>query len=162
MKTKFTIKAFLLVILTFVFLYLIIIIVPTFYTSEYYADKLFPKIFIPTLMISTFIMLLFGELRTKFVTVELTKNDIKVKRFFGIKTDSYNFSELEGWKYSHLTSKAGTYEYLYLYKNGKKIIKISEFYHKNYFKIKNQIQADLKYLGYEKFSLLDELKEIFK
>lgn len=162
MKSKFTIKAFLPLILSFAFLYLIIITVPGFYTSEYYADKLFPKIFIPTLMIFTFIMLVFGELRTKFITIELQKNEIRVKRFFGIINEVYNLSELEGWKYSHLTSKGGTYEYLYIYKNGKKIIKISEFYHKNYFKIKNQIQADLKYIGYENFSLLDELKEIFK
>ncbi|HUH26156.1 MAG TPA: hypothetical protein VLY87_05980 [Flavobacterium sp.] len=93
--------------------------------------------------------------------VEIRKNEILVKRFFGFKTESFKISEIKGWKYSHLTSRGGTYEYLYLIKDGKKIIKISEFYHKNYSKLKNEILTKTKYLGYENFSLLDELKEIF-
>ena len=44
----------------------------------------------------------------------------------------------------------------------KKIIKISEFYHKNYLQLKNKIQENFKSLGYEHFSLLDEFKEIFR
>lgn len=80
----------------------------------------------------------------------------------GLKTETYKFSEIEGWKYSHLTSRGGTYEYLYLYQDNKKIIKISEFYHKNYLQLKNKVQENFKSLGYEQFSLLDEFKEIFR
>jgi hypothetical protein len=101
-------------------------------------------------------------LRTKFIIIEIEKNEIKIKRFLGLKTETYRFSEIKGWKNSHLTSNGGTYEYLYLYKNNKKIIKISEFYHKNYLQLKNKIQLDFESLGYEQFSFLDEFKEIFK
>lgn len=162
MKTKFTIKAYLPLPLSIAFLYLIIIILPTFFISSEYEDKLFIKIFLPSIFIFSFVMLFFGEVRTKCIIVELYKNEIIVKKFFGLTSDTYKVSEIEGWKYSHLTSKSGTYEYLYLYKGDKKIIKISQFYHSNYFKIKNQIQADFKYLGYEKLSYYDEFKEIFK
>lgn len=161
MKSKFTIKSYLVLILILASLYLLFIIVPAFFGNPFYEDKLFPKIFVLGLIIFTVSYLVFGELRTKYINVELNKNEIIVKRFFGLKAERYRVSEIEGWKYSLLPSRGGTYEYLYLYKNNKKQIKISEFYHKNYKQLKSEIQAQYKSLGYEKFSYLDELKEIF-
>lgn len=161
MKSKFTFKSYILPILICGFAFLIPKIVPTFFNNPYYEDKLFPKIFVPAITIFTFIYLLAGELRTKMIKLEIDKNDIIIRRFFGLKTETYKFSEIEGWKYSHLTSSGGTYEYIYLYQNDKKIIKISEFYHKNYFQLKNEIEAKFNYIGYEKFSFIDELKEAF-
>lgn len=161
MKSKFTFKSYLILVLLCAFSFLIYVIIPNFFNDPYYDDKLFPKIFIPGLIIISFLYLLFGELRTKMIKVEIDKNEIIIKRFFGLKTESYKNQEIDGWKYSHLSSRGGTYEYLYLYKNEKKIIKISEYYHKNYFQIKNKIEAKFKDLGYERFSFIDELKEIF-
>ncbi|MDR3023586.1 hypothetical protein [Chryseobacterium sp.] len=161
MKTKFTFKAFLPPLLLIPFLYLIISVIPGIFITKNYNTPLFPRIFIPSILIFTF-FILFGELRTKCINVAINKNEIVVKRFFGILTKTYKTSEIEGWKYSHLTGKGGTYEYLYLYTAGKKVVKISQFYHKNYFNIKNYIQGNFKYLGYEKLSYIDEFKEIFK
>ena len=161
MKSKFTIKSFLVLILSIACLFLIFKVIPTFFNNPYYEDKLFPKIFVPGLICFTFFFLVFGELRTKFIKVELNKDKIKVQRFLGLKNENYTLLEIEGWKYSLLSSQGGTYEYLYLYKNNKKIIKISEFYHSNYKQLKQEIQDQYKYLGFEKFSFIDELKEIF-
>lgn len=161
MKSKFTIKSYLVLILSLSFLCILCIVVPTFFNDTYYEDKLFPKIFVPGITIFAFIYLVFGELRTKCIIIELNKNEIIVKRFFGLITERYNGSEIEGWKYSLLSSQGGTYEYIYLYKSMKKRIKISEFYHSNYNEIKSEIQAQYKPLGYENFSYLDEFKEIF-
>lgn len=161
MKTKFTFKAFLIPLLLITFLYLITLIIPGIFITKNFSTPLFPRIFIPSILIFSF-LIVFGELRTKCISVIISKNEIVVKRFFGILTKIYTISEIEGWKYSHLTGKGGTYEYLYLYKAGNKVVKISQFYHKNYFKIKNHIQGNFKYLGYEKLSYIDEFKEIFK
>jgi hypothetical protein len=106
-------------------------------------------------------LFLFGELRTKIISLNIENNKIELKRYFGLKNETYKISEINGWKYSHQTSKAGTYEYLYLYKNDKKIIKISEFYLKNYFEIKKEVRLKIVCLGYEPFSFIDEFKEIF-
>ena len=157
MKSKFTIKSYLAPLLSCAFIFAIITVIPIFFNSPYYQDKLFPKIFVPSLTIFSFIYLVFGELRTKFIVIEIKKNEVKIKRFLGLKSETYRFSEIKGWKYSHLTSRGGTYEYLYLYKDNKKIIKISEFYHKNYLQLKNKIQTDFKSLGYEQFSFIDEV-----
>ena len=162
MKTKFTIKSYFVVLLTCFFAILIFKIIPFFFYDPYYDDKLFPKIFVPTLTLFSFFYLLFGEIRTKNILVELESNEIKVKRFLGLKKEIYKFSEIEGWKYSCLTSRGGTYEYLYLYNfNNKKVIKISEFYHSNYWELKDFVKINFKNLGYENFSYVDEFKEIF-
>src|SRR5690606_36162160 len=146
LRSKFTFKSYLVLLLTIVCLYLLFMVVPTFFGNSYYDNKPFPKIFILLgLIIFTFIYLVFGELRTKYITIELTQNNIVVKRFFGAIIKSYKASEIDGWKYSMLPSRGGTYEYLYFYQNNKKKIKISEFYHKNYKQLKNEIQSQYKY-----------------
>ncbi|WP_144283259.1 hypothetical protein [Chryseobacterium echinoideorum] len=71
-------------------------------------------------------------------------------------------NEINGWKYSRVVYRGNIYEYLYLYKEGNKIAKISQYYHRNYSKVKNKIQNDFKYLGYEKPSLIQNLKDIFR
>ncbi|WP_265428439.1 hypothetical protein [Chryseobacterium sp. YIM B08800] len=160
MKSKFTIKTYFTIILFFAVIFTVIKVIPTFFNNPYYEDKIFPKIFVPSILILTLLFLV-GELRTKIIIVKIENNQLEVRRFFGLKIETYKFSEITGWKYSHQTSKGGTYEYLYLYKNDKKTIKISEFYHKNYFLLKNEIEIKIKYLGYEQFSFIDEFKEIF-
>lgn len=139
-----------------------IYVLPSIFSDPYYDDKLFPKIFLPGILVFSFIVIFFGEIRTKYISVEIQKDQIIEKRFFGLQTKSYRCSEIDGWKYSHLPSKGGTYEYLYLYKNGHKTIKISEFYHRNYAEVKSYIKTQFKYLGYEKFSYIDEFKETFR
>jgi hypothetical protein len=43
--------------------------------------------------------------------------------------------------------RIGNYEELKILKDGKPIVVISEFYHKNYLDIKKTIHRNLKYLG---------------
>ena len=74
----------------------------------------------------------------------------------------YDFKYFDGFKTSIITSKGQQFEYLYLMKEENKIIKISETYHKNYEELKHEISKHAKDLGFENFSYLDELKEIFK
>jgi len=162
MKTKFTLKAYMPLLFSLIFLIFFIIFTYSVFTSPFYDDKLFPKIFLPVFFSFATISFFYGEFRTKCITVEFINNDIIVKRFFGIKTEIYKSSDIKGFKVSHLSSNSKTYEYLYLYKNEDKTIKISQFYHKNYFEVKSEINEKIKYLGYEKLSYLDEFKEIFK
>jgi hypothetical protein len=67
----------------------------------------------------------------------------------------------EGFKTSKLSSRAGTYEYLYLLVGNKKTIKLSEFYHRNYSEIKTHLKKHVPDLGHERFNMVDEFKEIF-
>jgi len=158
MKSKFTLKTYIVILLLFAVIFAIIKAILTFFLNPYYDDKIFPKIFVPSILILLFLI---GELRRKIVIIKIENNQFEIKKFFGLKVETYKFSEIKGWKHSLQKTKGRTYEYLYLYRNDKKIIKISNFYHKNYSNLKNEIKNKIKCLGYEPFSLIDELKEIF-
>ena len=45
--------------------------------------------------------------------------------------------------------------------DGKKIIKLSQFYHRNYAELKAAVAKKVKYLGKEKFSIRSEFRELF-
>ena len=128
MKTIFSIKSYFTILLTFAFAILNFYFIPFFYNDPYYDNKLFPKIFVPTLILFSFLYLFFGEVRTKIIIVDFKNKEIIVKRFLGLKIDNFKFSKIEGWKYSMLISNGGFYEYLYLIdSNNKKSLKFLNF-----------------------------------
>ena len=94
--------------------------------------------------------------------IAIESDRIIVNNFQGLgNTNVVYFSEVEGYKICVLPSEYKDYEYLYLLKNGQKIIKLSEFYHKNYPELKSEIAKKCKNLGTEKFSLGRVFKELF-
>jgi hypothetical protein len=113
--------------------------------------------------IFAWIWLVFGELRTKVVSLDIGYDNFIVKGYFGFGTPkTYYFTDVEGYRTSILPASMVVYEYLYVISGGKKVIKLSQFYHKNYEELKAAIiNANIKYLGFEDFSYGRELKEIF-
>ncbi|HWW40775.1 hypothetical protein [Pedobacter sp.] len=109
-------------------------------------------------------LLFWGELRTKCIKIEVNEASVTKRGFLGFGTTStYKINEVEGYRISSLSSRSGTYEYLYLLVNEKKVIKISEFYHSNYLEMKTVIiRKNFKNLGVEQWSFLTETKEIFQ
>jgi len=108
------------------------------------------------------IWIVFGELRTKALKVTIQANSIVVSRYLGMGPKRrFDLSEFDGFKTSVLRSKYEAYEFLYLMAADKKIIKLSNYYHKNYFELKNEIAQNINYLGNERLNLISELKEIF-
>jgi hypothetical protein len=107
--------------------------------------------------------LFWGECRTKMIKVRIEGDNISVRRFGGLGIKhTYTFSEFDGFTTSRQPYGArGILEFLYLKKGNRKVIKISEAYHKNYDALKAVIQTKTNNLGYEDFSFLSELKEIF-
>jgi hypothetical protein len=108
------------------------------------------------------IWLVFGELRTKLVKVGIQDDKVTVTNFLclGFKK-VYTFSKFEGFETSLLPSNYGNYEHLYLIDNGRKKVKLSQFYHGNYLDLKNLLTSKLRNLGHRSFSYIQEVKEIF-
>lgn len=134
----------------------------------YLANSLFAKIpllvSLPLTLFCLFfiVWLIYGELRTKALKVYIENNSITVSGYggLGFKKD-YKFSDFDGYQITILPSSHDQFEFLYLIINGKKIIKISEFYHTNYVVMKEYIIGKTAFAGEEDFDLLRELKEIF-
>lgn len=114
------------------------------------------------LFVFTWVWLFFGELRTKVIKVQIERAEIIVSNYLGLGVKRiYNFSQLDGLETALLPSKYDTYEYLYLLENGKKVIKLSQFYHSNYDELKNVLTGKIRNLGQKEFSYFLEVKEIF-
>ena len=68
---------------------------------------------------------------------------------------------MEGFTRSILKSRGGNYQYTYLMKNNRRIIRLSECYHKNYQSLLSCVYKRCKFLGDKPVSLAKEVKEIF-
>jgi len=115
-------------------------------------------------MLAVLAWLLLGEVRTKAITVELDADSLSVRGYYGLGSKRrILYSECKGFTTSDLPTESGqTYEYLYVMQNGKKVVKVSEFYHKNYDELKREIAKKLKYLGDKPFSMSDELMDTIR
>ena len=115
-----------------------------------------------TFLIFAWIWVSFGELRTKAVKVYIDEGGVTVSTYLGLgRKRVYSFSQFDGLETALLLSKYDTYEYLYLIENGKKVIKLSQFYHSNYDELKKGLSIKVPNLGQKRFSYIQEIKEIF-
>ena len=114
------------------------------------------------LFIFAFIWLVFGELRTKVVKVDIYDEKVIVSNYMGLGNPKmYSLSQIDGFETAFLPSKYNMYEYLYLIERGKKVVKLSQFYHSNYAELKKLLTVKVPNLGQKGFSILQEVKEIF-
>lgn len=159
-KSKFTFNAFLIpfFIMALVGSSILIIIGNWPITGE---NLRLIDIYISCIFILAICWLLLGEFRTKVIIVEIANHSIRKKNYLGLDKD-YEFRYFDGFFTSIIRSKRVDYEYLYLIKGNIKAIKLFEFYHQNYAELKNEVSKHSKELGFEQFSYLDEIKEIFK
>lgn len=115
------------------------------------------------LLVGAIIVLLFGELRKRAIQITLNENSIDIKSYLGFGLEKeIDFKDFDGFTTSIFPSAIGTYEYLHIRKNDRKVITISEFYHKNYFELKDQLKNKMKFIGDRPYNVFKELMEIFK
>jgi hypothetical protein len=106
---------------------------------------------------------LLGELKKKVNSVKIENSTIISKNYLGLgSSQKISFDAFEGFTTSILSTTSNDYEYLYLMKDDKKTIILSEFYHRNYSELKKTLQSKTKFLGDKPFSMSREIKEIFK
>ncbi|MBL7699796.1 MAG: hypothetical protein JNK79_16635 [Chitinophagaceae bacterium] len=109
------------------------------------------------------LMMIFGELRRRTIKVTIDSETITVRRYLGWGREELHFlNAFEGYHTTQLQSRYGSYEYLYLMQQGKKVIKLSEFYHKNYNELKEAIATKVKFAGNVQYSWSREMKEFFQ
>lgn len=144
LHSKFKRGVFIPVIIAFIFFVGLILVIIIF-TRE--GGN--PLIAIITLPVCIFflIWIIRGELRTKALKVSIGDERIQVRRYLGYGAPvEYWFSEIEGYKIALLPSEYRDFESLNLIKDGRKIAKVSEYYHANYFELKGKISVKCKEL----------------
>ncbi len=109
------------------------------------------------------VWLVFGVLRKKAIKVSLNNRLLEKRGFLGLGLkQQFDLSELDGFSIAILYARGGRYEYLYVLKGKNSVVTISEFYHSNYFEVKRELESKLKFTGKKTYSLLDEIKNIFR
>lgn len=106
------------------------------------------------------VLLVRGELRTKALEVVLDEDRIIVRNYAGLgKEKVYDSKEITGYKTCYLESQDSSFEYLFLISGDKRIVRLSEFYHKNYPEFKKEIKRRYRNLGTQNFNFWRELKD---
>jgi hypothetical protein len=111
-----------------------------------------PARLLPIIIFSLFAFcwLFFGEFRSKLTRLTIKDDFIIIKKFAGLFTgNKYQFEEVDGFKKSIMPSRGGI-EYLHIISQGKKVGTMSEFHHKNYWEVKQSLEAKIQDLGFEK------------
>jgi hypothetical protein len=159
LKSKF--KFWILLSIT---LFMVVTVLIAFLLALIFTRDELPRVAILVFLIlftSTWLWMLFGEFRTKAIHVLITSGDISVSRYFGLgKSKAYDFSKFEGFYTSMLSSKYGTYEYLFLIQKNKRKVSISQFYHKNYDDLKAVLEDHLQNMGQRRLSFVEHLYDI--
>ena len=103
------------------------------------------------------------EFRTRAHRVIIEENRITKREFFGFgDAKIYRYNEFRGFITSQQPGRLGTKEFIFLIKEGKRTICISQFYHRNYFQLKEAVAKKLPYLGDMEYRFGYEYKQMFR
>lgn len=87
-------------------------------------------------------------LKSRSHSVEMSKDDISVKRYFGLgELVVYKYSKLDGFVTVMESAKGSVYETIFFLQKGKRVGCISSFYHKNFENLKLRLKENLVDLG---------------
>jgi hypothetical protein len=154
-KSQFSFRTFIFVALTiatFVLpIYLFINRVEAF--GENYNLKF---LFVSSLMLFTCFWLILGTVR-RVLWLKINNQEIILKNIL-LSERKFSFTEFDGYETTIETSRGGSYEVLYLMKNKKSLIHISEFHLANYKELKSNIDKKLNNLGLIPFSFITDWK----
>ncbi|MFB3387830.1 hypothetical protein [Flavobacterium sp. LAR06] len=118
---------------------------------------------LPFMLLGFIVFFWLTVFRTRAHKVEIDGNTIIVKHYFGVgKSESYDFSTLDGFIILFESAKGSVYESLFILKNGKRVGSISSFYHSNFDQLKSILKDKLIDLGVKESTFTEESSELFK
>lgn len=155
MKSKFSYRVYCFVGL--LILALIVLIYSFFNRKETFGENSnFKFLFVGSFMLISCFGLFIGTLR-RVISLNLSNSEIIVKNILQSEK-KIRLEDLDGFETTIEPSKIGNYEVLFLVKNNKTLVHISEFHLSNYKEIKSKIETKLKNLGFVPFSFFSDWK----
>lgn len=115
-----------------------------------YIYVISPKVTVvfPLVMFAIIAYLWFALVRTRVHKVVIEKNNILVKRYYGLgKPLIYSFSKLDGFVTLFENGKLGISESLFILENGKRVACVCSYYLSNFNNLKLVIKENLSDLG---------------
>ncbi len=113
--------------------------------------------------LAIWIVMVWGELRLKALRIYFKTNSIEIRPFLGLgKKTLYSYNEISGFTIGLQPAYPLPYEYITLIGNKKRILRISQFYFRNYKEIKLLVIEKFENYQIQKFSLRKLIAEIFE
>ena len=158
MKSKFKIISYFIPIL---FLFSIVTLINVIINIKSAFTSIYGGLFV-IIILAFSVFIIFFEFKSKIIEIEFLDNQIKINNFFGLtNTKIIDDKIINGFYNSIVKTKYGSYNYIYLTSNHKKIVKISDQYHKNFTELSIEIKKRYKDLGYINSGFISEIKDIF-
>jgi hypothetical protein len=156
--SRFSIKTYLFVVIPFVtFIFPIYLFFNRFEAFGNHHNQKF--LFIASLFWLTCFYSILGIIK-RVVTIKITDQEITTKNIFRSKKH-IKLKDFDGYETTSEISRGGSYEVVYLMKNQKSLIHISEFHLSNYNELKSLVQKNINNLGYSSFNFLSDWKRYF-
>ncbi len=115
------------------------------------------------LVLIIWLVMVWGELRLKTHRIYFTTNGIEVRPFLGLrKSQTYSYDDITGFTIELQPAYPFPYERITLMSHEKKLLRISQFYFRNYKEIKLLITERFTNYQIQKFSLRKAITEIFE
>lgn len=103
------------------------------------------------------------EFRTRAHKLTIDNDTVCVNRLFGLgKSVFFDLKTLEGFETSIQSGKSGSFEFLFVIKNGKRVACISAFYHSNYDELKKILEKKIINFGEKEYNFKREYNQMFK
>ncbi|ABQ04541.1 hypothetical protein [Flavobacterium johnsoniae] len=115
-------------------------------------------ILLPIIVSLMLILILVHEFKNKIINIKIINDNIEKRTYLGY-SKIFKFNDFNGFEIRILKGNVEDYEYLYLMKDGKPIITISQTYLENYYELKNVISNKSKYMS-SSYGMLDEVKDL--
>lgn len=158
MISTFSFRAYLLTLLMIV-LFIAALIVTIELLLMVNSIEYFQKILIFTIFNVALFLLIIHEFRNKIIWIIVISDQIEKSSYLA-PNKIYHFKDFDGYQTRVIEGKFEKYEYLYLVKDGRKVVRLSQVYHKNYYEFKAVISKKAKNLGLSDYDLIDEILEI--
>ena len=153
--SRFSIKTYLFVVIPFVtFIFPIYLFFNRIEAFGIHHNSKF--LFVASLLWLTCFYSILGIIK-RVVTIKITDQEITTKNIFRSKKH-IKLKDFDGYQISSEISRGGSYEVVYLMKDNKCLIHISEFHLSNYKELKNLIQKNVNNLGYSSFNFFSHWK----
>ncbi|MEN9908804.1 MAG: hypothetical protein RLZZ540_1953 [Bacteroidota bacterium] len=121
----------------------------------------FKEIWLSLIFIIVFGLIFLHEFSNKIINLKITNSNIEKRTYLGFNK-TFNFKDFDGFQIRTEKGKFESYEYLYLLKDNKPIITLSQTYIKNYDELKILISNKSKNLGKSNYGFLNEILDVIR
>lgn len=115
--------------------------------SYYFSDAGFSStVFIVSCVILIlWVVLIYYMLNSYFISIKIHNNEISIQSMLGKgKPRSFAMNAIDGYQIQQQSGETNSSEVIFIYQNGKIVLRISELFYQNYKELKKVISQKLK------------------